>query len=638
MKKWLTLLAMTAGLVSTGNAADINRLKTFTGVASQWPWQLNTDGTWTLRQPAVSDLSGFGSGVATSLANPVAGIGSLVSVVYPLGVDLTGSADATTVLQAAINTAASLTGSRGLMSVYLPCGLYKVSSTIQISSSNIMIHGEAPGCVMLQRRTDYGPAVQFSLAGGPISNVGIENVTIDDLSAVTGAAGYSTCATSPYQIVVDGANFVTIKDVYINYGCGGIALRGVFYAFVSNVAITTYQIPGAAGQTGLGTQFYVGYTSNANIGTKYSQVVLITNMDIEGGAPGAFKTYDGIRLDGVDGVWGTNIHVQGGTNADFHLANSSSQPMANIFFSNSMADIATGVGVLMDGTSQVSRAKFEGTISAVSAGGFNQPGFRLTGTGGALGFELSASIDGWGGPCVQINSTAANTKDITIQPKSVRNCNGSAGPFPALDIATGSNITILPGLIGAQGSENKSAPNILIGSSVNHISINGVTSYNSSTYGMTISAGANNISVTGGDFGGNTSGAVLDNSGNVTKSFSGVLNLPWFDYTPTLACGSGSMTTGSAAGRYMISGKTVSFTMTITDTTNGTCGSYLAVSVPFTAAGTASFYGRENAATFKMIGGVLPSGGMTAFVSNYDNTYPGASGATIYLSGVYEAQ
>jgi len=47
MKKWLTLLAMTAGLVSTGNAADINRLKTFTGVASQWPWQLNTDGTWT---------------------------------------------------------------------------------------------------------------------------------------------------------------------------------------------------------------------------------------------------------------------------------------------------------------------------------------------------------------------------------------------------------------------------------------------------------------------------------------------------------------------------------------------------------------------------------------------------------------
>lgn len=57
MKKWLTLLALSAGLVSTGNAAYINRLKTFTGTASQWPWQLNADGTWTLQQPSFSDLA-----------------------------------------------------------------------------------------------------------------------------------------------------------------------------------------------------------------------------------------------------------------------------------------------------------------------------------------------------------------------------------------------------------------------------------------------------------------------------------------------------------------------------------------------------------------------------------------------------
>jgi hypothetical protein len=58
MKKWLTLLALSAGLVSTGNAAYINRLKTFTGVASQWPWQLNADGTWTLKKPTYSDIDG----------------------------------------------------------------------------------------------------------------------------------------------------------------------------------------------------------------------------------------------------------------------------------------------------------------------------------------------------------------------------------------------------------------------------------------------------------------------------------------------------------------------------------------------------------------------------------------------------
>lgn len=57
MKKWLLALALSAGLVSTGNAADINRLKTFTGTASQWPWQLNADGTWTSKQPAANDIA-----------------------------------------------------------------------------------------------------------------------------------------------------------------------------------------------------------------------------------------------------------------------------------------------------------------------------------------------------------------------------------------------------------------------------------------------------------------------------------------------------------------------------------------------------------------------------------------------------
>lgn len=36
----------------------------FNGVTSQWPWQLNTDGTWTLRQPAASDVIFTASGAS----------------------------------------------------------------------------------------------------------------------------------------------------------------------------------------------------------------------------------------------------------------------------------------------------------------------------------------------------------------------------------------------------------------------------------------------------------------------------------------------------------------------------------------------------------------------------------------------
>lgn len=35
---------------------NTSTFKPFTGVASQWPWQLNADGTWTLKQPASSDI------------------------------------------------------------------------------------------------------------------------------------------------------------------------------------------------------------------------------------------------------------------------------------------------------------------------------------------------------------------------------------------------------------------------------------------------------------------------------------------------------------------------------------------------------------------------------------------------------
>ena len=39
------------------NAKPGGKSLAFTGVASQWPWQLNVDGTWTLKQPALSDMA-----------------------------------------------------------------------------------------------------------------------------------------------------------------------------------------------------------------------------------------------------------------------------------------------------------------------------------------------------------------------------------------------------------------------------------------------------------------------------------------------------------------------------------------------------------------------------------------------------
>ena len=51
-----------ATIVCSNNTFTFNP---FTGVASQWPWHLNADGTWTLRRPAASDVSGLAASATT---------------------------------------------------------------------------------------------------------------------------------------------------------------------------------------------------------------------------------------------------------------------------------------------------------------------------------------------------------------------------------------------------------------------------------------------------------------------------------------------------------------------------------------------------------------------------------------------
>lgn len=114
MKKWLTLLALSAGLVSTGNAAYINRLKTFTGVASQWPWQLSVDGTWILKRPDASDVSFTQSGTGAVATDLSARAKNRVDVT-----DFGAVADGTTDNTAAIQAATTYSASVGKV-VYFP--------------------------------------------------------------------------------------------------------------------------------------------------------------------------------------------------------------------------------------------------------------------------------------------------------------------------------------------------------------------------------------------------------------------------------------------------------------------------------------------------------------------------------------
>lgn len=110
-------------------------------------------------------------------------------------------------------------------------------------------------------------------------------------------------------------------------------------------------------------------------------------------------------------------------------------------------------------------------------------------------------------------------------------------------------------------------------------------------------------------------------------------------WTPTVSSASGTITTVSGAGRWIQIGKTVFYSAAITITTNGTGAGAVTFTLPATAqtsqGGTAIGSGREGNVAGKTVVAVLSSA-TVANIFNYDNSYPGSTGAVIYIRGEYE--
>jgi hypothetical protein len=115
----------------------------------------------------------------------------------------------------------------------------------------------------------------------------------------------------------------------------------------------------------------------------------------------------------------------------------------------------------------------------------------------------------------------------------------------------------------------------------------------------------------------------------------------WTAYTPTLACSTGSLTTASAIGRYKQNGKTVLINIIITITTNGSCAGWIVASLPVAGNQESVLAGRDDGVTGGMLQGII--GNQNTDLSHfliffYNEGYPGANGAKLVLTGVYESQ
>ena len=155
------------------------------------------------------------------------------------------------------------------------------------------------------------------------------------------------------------------------------------------------------------------------------------------------------------------------------------------------------------------------------------------------------------------------------------------------------------------------------------------------------SAAIENGQVTSGKLG---SGLTV-NVSSLTVNGYNVLGV-WYSYTPTLSCGSGSLATSSAVGRYMLTGKSLTLSIGIIITDKGTCASGLFFNLPAsliaatTPAGQ-SLSGFEISAVGWGVGAYIMASGTSfelARTSDGSTSSPVTNGYSHILNGVIQVQ
>lgn len=124
----------------------------------------------------------------------------------------------------------------------------------------------------------------------------------------------------------------------------------------------------------------------------------------------------------------------------------------------------------------------------------------------------------------------------------------------------------------------------------------------------------------------------------VANGGTGDTGTAWTTYTPTLSASTGTLTSASATGRYKQLGKTVHVQIVVTITTNGSAAVYVVATLPALGSPAAEYVlaGRNAGTDGKLLQGYISSAAAQVLILAYDNTYPGANGARLVLSGFYE--
>lgn len=413
----------------------------------------------------------LGSGTGATARTYASKFGDTVSVI-DFGADKTGVADSTSAIQSAITYALSLTNGG---TVYLPTGIYKISSSISIPNTanvSLKIHGDGRSTQI--KYSGSSTVTEFNVGSG--SSVFGAQFEFSDFSFAQPTGGTVTA------IGLDNINSALFYNVSIYSHTNGVLLDASYNTrFIGCTFYGSSQYGISTNVTGTNSLIVESSVFNTNATAINLSVggnnIVIRDNDIEAsGVALGMTSYTSVLFEGNYVENGTNSSFSfSGTNNAIDIrqnwfgANTTSTTIGNVTggsfvnntiynsnwtFSNTF-DMDSG-GNILTGTATLASTPFQTTISYLNnwtAGGYT-PGYKKSSNGivELRGFVL-AGTGSLGSPAF-------------VLPAAYRP--SQRKQFPIIDLTTS---TVGTCIVDTNGNV---APNVAGGAGGNGVSLDGI--------------------------------------------------------------------------------------------------------------------------------------------------------------------
>lgn len=232
--------------------------------------------------------------------------------------------------------------------VFFPAGVYKVSSTILVSTDNVVMYGEGRNQSVINKLGDYGSMVKFEQSSDYLDFCGIHDMALSNSQDSNDTSGAAIEVTAAISFYIDNLR-VNGKHMH------GIRFNGCQAPTVNNVDV----LPTgdyAAGRTGMllvaRPAGFPGTPGNNNH-------VVVTNSNIASNwLPGDVDDPPiqyAVHIQSADGFEMTNTRIGGSNTANLFLDNSQGTVfIAHVGIVNCFLDYCKGDGIRATGASATS--------------------------------------------------------------------------------------------------------------------------------------------------------------------------------------------------------------------------------------------------------------------------------------------